>query len=450
MRFRVGAATDVGRMRSLNEDGFLVVDDLIAVADGMGGHRGGEVASELALAAFESAATVRTTDGLAAAVRAANLHVFEASRANPELTGMGTTLCVAAPLDDRHVGVANVGDSRVYLQRSHALVQISEDHSFVESLVRDGRLTRAQADVHPQRNVLTRALGIEPELDVDAWEIAVVDGDRLLLCSDGLFNELPDVEIQRILDDVTDPPGAAAALIDAANAAGGRDNITCVVVAIDEVGTPSDPDLGPTVATPVEATVRRTLPTRDDATALDVSRPTPAAAAPTVSPPPPAAPAAPTAPSPAAATPAAGGSPPAKSPKRFTWRTALFLLALVTVFAVAVAAIDVVYRNQYSVIAEDDEVTILRGPLSPVLWITPTTLAPTGVSVGDLPDEIRRQVEEGRDGFSSEAAARRFVDRFKPTTTTTTTSTTVAPTTTALTTVPETTVAAVPPPATPS
>lgn len=423
MRFTVGAATDVGRMRSLNEDGFVVVDDLVAVADGMGGHRGGEVASELALAAFEAAATVRTSEGLAAAVVAANLHVLEASRANPELMGMGTTLCAAAPLDDRHVGVVNVGDSRVYLQRAHALVQISEDHSFVESLVRDGRLTRAQADVHPQRNVLTRALGIEPELDVDAWEVEVVDGDRLLLCSDGLFNELPDAEIQRILDDVTDPVAAAAALAEAASTAGGRDNITCVVVAIDEVGVPSDPELGATIATPVVASVRRTLPTRDDATALDT--PHLGAAAPAATSAPPAAPAAPAAPAPAAA------APTERRPRRFTWRTALFLLSLVAVFAVAIVSVDVVYRNQYSVVAANGEVRIVQGPVSSVLWITPTTLEPTGVMLDDLSEQVRRQVEEGRDGFSSEQRALEFVRRATTTTTTAPTTTTTTTTTTA-------------------
>lgn len=416
MRFTVGSSTDVGRLRSLNEDGFLVVDDLVAVADGMGGHRGGEVASALALAGFEAAATVRTVDGLAAAVLAANRDVLEASRANPELAGMGTTLCAVTPLDDRHVGVVNVGDSRVYLLRSHELAQISDDHSFVESLVRDGRLTRAQADVHPQRNVLTRALGIEPDLTVDAWRVEVVDGDTLLLCSDGLFNEVPDTEIQRVLDAAADPSVAAAQLTDAANSAGGRDNITCVVVAVSEVGAPSDPAMGATAATPVVASVRKVLPVEDpDATTWD--EPVVAAPAPAASPPP--APPAPT--SAASADPAKPARPPRA--RRFSWRTALFLLAILLVFGIALGSIDVYYRGKYSVGARDGNVVVFQGPSERRLWVRPQIDRTTDIEVVDLPREEQTRVRAGIEGLTR-AGADVQVDRLRRMTTTTTTTTT--------------------------
>ena len=132
MRLEVGSGTDVGQLRSLNEDSLLVANGLFAVADGMGGHRGGEVASARALVAFEQSAATPTLESLMAAVQAANADVLEHARSSPELMGMGTTLCALAPLDDQRVAIVNVGDSRVYLLRGQALFQVSEDHSFVE------------------------------------------------------------------------------------------------------------------------------------------------------------------------------------------------------------------------------------------------------------------------------------------------------------------------------
>ena len=202
-RLRWGAATDAGRVRSANEDSWLVDFPLFAVADGMGGHAAGEVASRVALDTLRTSVTDPSLESLVAAVKVANSRVFEMSRTDNAMRGMGTTLCaVALVMIENHerLAVVNVGDSRVYVLQDGALIQVSEDHSLVESMVRQGTLTPEQAKVHPQRNILTRALGIDGEVGVDSWEVAPFSGDRYLLCSDGLFNEVPDESIARVLD----------------------------------------------------------------------------------------------------------------------------------------------------------------------------------------------------------------------------------------------------------
>ena len=210
-----------------------MTDRLFAVADGMGGHSGGEVASEVAVTALSETELLTSVDELVAAIHRTNDRVVERSRDDPALRGMGTTITVLGavhtPTGPR-LGVANVGDSRAYLRSPDGLAQLTDDHSLVETLVRDGRLTRDEADVHPQRNILTRALGIDEKVLVDAWELAAVVGDRYVICSDGLFNELTVEEMTETLDAHDDPAEAAQELVDAANAAGGRDNITVVVV----------------------------------------------------------------------------------------------------------------------------------------------------------------------------------------------------------------------------
>ncbi len=242
IRFAHGAATDVGRVRGHNEDSLLVAEALFAVADGMGGHRGGEVASADALETLRT--TVLDPDAAAIhdAVLAANRHVFERSVTEPQLAGMGTTLCVVALVHDedseQSIAIANVGDSRVYLLRDGGFRQITLDHSLVETMVRGGQLSPDEAAVHPGRNVLTRALGIEPDLEVDLFSEPVAAGDRYLLCSDGLYNELSDDEIAATLRRVDAPWDAASELVAAAVDAGGRDNVTVVVVdVIDDDGS---------------------------------------------------------------------------------------------------------------------------------------------------------------------------------------------------------------------
>jgi serine/threonine protein phosphatase PrpC len=234
VRVLVGAATDVGRVRERNEDGFLTREPLFAVADGMGGHRGGSVASKLALEVLSQMGGDSMTGdgaalGLAEMVTRANEAVLDAASEQPKLTGMGTTL-TAIVVQPGRLHLAHVGDSRAYLLRDGALRQLTEDHSLVQRMVKEGKLTPEEAEVHPHRSVLTRALGVEPELEVDKETIDVQPGDRLLLCSDGLTTMVSEKEIQTFLAEHDNPQAAAEALVEAANQAGGVDNITAVVL----------------------------------------------------------------------------------------------------------------------------------------------------------------------------------------------------------------------------
>ncbi|MGH9047264.1 MAG: Stp1/IreP family PP2C-type Ser/Thr phosphatase, partial [Acidimicrobiales bacterium] len=232
---RSGVATDVGRARDHNEDRAVAGDNLFGVADGMGGHVGGEVAARLAIDTLQSAYDRNPTiPGLREAFVAANAAIWDQSLQVEELRGMGTTLTAAGLTvgpDGRDViCLANVGDSRAYLMSGRQVRQISIDHSLAEERVRQGQMTEAEAEVHPHRHILTRALGVGPAVDVDLWELHVQSGDRLLLCSDGLTNEVGIEQIGQVLDSVKDPRKAARALVDRANAHGGSDNITVVVV----------------------------------------------------------------------------------------------------------------------------------------------------------------------------------------------------------------------------
>jgi serine/threonine protein phosphatase PrpC len=231
---RSGFATDTGLVRSSNQDRLLATASLFAVADGMGGHAGGEVAARLAVDALEVAfGRAPTGAGLVAAVDAANAVVWQQSLEHTELRGMGTTLTAIALVDEggRDVLVlVNVGDSRSYRLHDGELSQVSADHSLAEEMVRTGELTPEEAAVHPHRHVLTRALGVAEGVAVDLWRVVPVRGDRFLLCSDGLTNELADDEIAAVLAEQPDPQEAADDLVARARAHGGSDNITAVVV----------------------------------------------------------------------------------------------------------------------------------------------------------------------------------------------------------------------------
>jgi protein phosphatase len=242
VRLRAGASSDVGRLRERNEDSFVVKEPLFAVADGLGGHLGGEVASRLAVDTLTSEAGADgpedgVPDRLRAAIHQANSAVAERAANDPQLTGMGTTLTALVAGRDR-VYLAHVGDSRAYLLRDGDLRLLTEDHTLVQRMVKEGRLTPEQAEIHPQRSVLTRALGIEVELEVDQATVEVTASDRLLLCSDGLTAMIGDEDIRKILAGHDDPQSASEALVEAANAAGGQDNITTVVVDVAAAAEP--------------------------------------------------------------------------------------------------------------------------------------------------------------------------------------------------------------------
>lgn len=225
---RFAAATDVGKVRANNEDAYLTAPPLFAVADGMGGHRAGEVASAAAIRTLQNEAG-HDTDSLVAAVEAANRAVHAEATANPDLAGMGTTITAMMTTHDS-AQIVHVGDSRAYLLRNGKLRRLTQDHTVVERLAREGKIPLGDVDRHPQRSVLERALGVGPEVDVDVLLLDVRPGDRLLLCTDGLTSMLEDDEIREILLTESDPEGAAQALVAAALEAGGKDNVTAVVV----------------------------------------------------------------------------------------------------------------------------------------------------------------------------------------------------------------------------
>ena len=244
---RSGSATDVGRVRTTNQDVALEDPDLFAVADGMGGHVGGDVAARVAVdslrAAFQRQPTV---EGLRRAVAEANRAVWSHGQAESGLRGMGTTLTATALVEEpdgrQVIALANVGDSRAYVFSRGQVIQVTADHSVAEEKVRQGQLTEAEAAVHPHRHILTRALGVSSDVDVDLWELHLHDGDRILLCSDGLTDEIGPDQIGEILTSVADPKAAARSLVDAALEHGGSDNVTCVV--IDVAGTePSEAEV---------------------------------------------------------------------------------------------------------------------------------------------------------------------------------------------------------------
>jgi protein phosphatase len=231
----VGAVTDPGRRRRRNEDAYVVEPPLFAVADGMGGAQAGEVASRLAAAAVkESGAEAGGEQRIVSLIQEANRRVYDRSNRDPSASGMGTTMTVAL-VEDGQVSFGHVGDSRAYLIRDGAMEQLTEDHSLVAELMRSGKLSPEEAETHPQRSVITRALGTDPDVDVDTFTIAAQTGDVFLLCSDGLTTMVSN---QSILDLVErhrgDMDKALRALVSAANKGGGEDNITVVAFEISE------------------------------------------------------------------------------------------------------------------------------------------------------------------------------------------------------------------------
>jgi serine/threonine protein phosphatase PrpC len=236
MRIKVGVRSDIGRLRQRNEDAYLVKDSLFVVADGMGGHRGGDVASTLALETIESGAPAEVTlENLVQDIKRANQAVMDRGEADRELRGMGTTI-TAVIAEDAKAHVAHVGDSRAYLLRDGSLQQLTEDHTLVQRMVREGRLSEDEAAHHPQRSVLTRALGVDDDIPVDELSLDVHTGDRLLLCTDGLTSMVDRDRIKKILARERDPQVACDKLIDAANRAGGDDNITVIVLDFEQDG----------------------------------------------------------------------------------------------------------------------------------------------------------------------------------------------------------------------
>ena len=227
-------ASDTGRKRRRNEDSSVVAPPLFAVADGMGGAQAGEVASKLAAAALEETdpATLSGSERLVSLIQEANRRVYERSSSDPSTSGMGTTMTVAL-VEPGGVTIGHVGDSRAYLVRDGKLAQLTEDHSLVNELLKSGKLSPQEAELHPQRSVITRAVGTDPDVDVDAFVVDANEGDIFLLCSDGLTDMVGDEDIldtvERHRDDLD---RVTKALVSAANRGGGEDNITVIAFAI--------------------------------------------------------------------------------------------------------------------------------------------------------------------------------------------------------------------------
>jgi serine/threonine protein phosphatase PrpC len=231
------AKSDTGRQRRDNEDSAFARAPVFVVADGMGGAQAGEVASRIAVEAFQQGLpdSGSPEERLASRAREANRRIHELSQTERERHGMGTTL-TAVYLDDATVSIAHVGDSRAYLFRDGVLQRLTKDHTLVGALVDEGKLTEEQAAEHPQRSIITRALGPEPTVEVDTWTYPVRAGDVLLLCSDGLTSMISDDQVTAVMGSTDDLSLAAQRLIAEANAAGGRDNITVVLVRVEDAG----------------------------------------------------------------------------------------------------------------------------------------------------------------------------------------------------------------------
>jgi protein phosphatase len=410
---RAGGETDTGRVRDHNEDRFLITDRLFAVADGVGGHRAGEVASKTAVEILERSFTDRTADGLVEAVKEANRTVWNLAESNRDQRGMGTTLTAVGLVEDdgeERLAVVNVGDSRAYLLQQGELEQLTDDHSLVAQLVREGQLTPEEAIVHPQRSIITRALGLDPEVDVDIWELTPFRGDRILLCSDGLTNEVSDEGIASTLRGVADPQDAADQLVEEANARGGNDNITVVVIDVvddDDRAEEASAALADEPAAPPSERIE-TRPS-DDGSAARAGR----------------APSAPAARAPAPAT-----RPEARL-RRLTWRVVMFLVAVVVVIALSLVAVGWYARHTYFVGFSGDNVAIFKGRPGGLLWFDPTLERRTSVSRKDVPASQLADVRAGHEEPTF-ADAQRYVNLIKQqaearTTTTTTTTPTPPP-----------------------
>jgi protein phosphatase len=442
-----GGATHVGRVRSDNQDQFLIRGDvsLWAVADGMGGHSGGEVASQIACETLGRTFAEHTVDGLIEAVEHANAAVFQAGADDPELTGMGTTIVALAVVeheDEEVLAIANVGDSRCYRYADGALDQVTTDHSLVADLVREGSLSPEEAAVHPQRNIVTRVLGVYDSVPVDVFAVDPHQGDRYVLCSDGLFNEVPEPGIASILRALPHPEDAANELVRLAVEGGGRDNVTVVVVdvlddtgraeaasaALGASGDPSTANSSP-VRSPAYSDEASSLRSRRDTRrgtdtaelerVIDLADP--------------------------AADPddvrerdrASGRrQAPRSRGRRLTWRVALFTLLLLALVGGMIATIQWYGTSAYFVAFEDSQVAIFKGRPGGLLWIQPELVDVTDLERQRVPAARRDDIDKGIEQ-SSLADARRYVENVTeqadeldpPTTTTAPTTTTVPPVT---------------------
>ncbi|MEK6278496.1 MAG: Stp1/IreP family PP2C-type Ser/Thr phosphatase, partial [Actinomycetota bacterium] len=249
------ARSDTGRQRNANEDAYYARPPVFVVADGMGGAQAGEVASQMATEAFDRDLGSGEPEALLREItQGANRRIHEHAHQDSSRAGMGTTLTAAiVNAEDDSVAIGHVGDSRAYLLRGSKLERLTQDHSLVEELRRKGQLTDEQAEEHPQRSIITRALGPEEQVEVDVRTVQTRTGDVFLICSDGLTTMVGEERIARILSGATSLDAAVRALVDEANRAGGRDNITAVAFQLEDVSAPAEEAEHPTLVGPTAA-----------------------------------------------------------------------------------------------------------------------------------------------------------------------------------------------------
>ena len=390
---RAGSATDTGRVRSINQDAVLTTPTLFVVADGMGGHAAGEVASSTAIDALRAAAErIGTIEGFTTAVRSANEAIFRASLQDPTLAGMGTTVVaaclLAGPTGDQLV-VLNVGDSRAYRFREGAVRQVTDDHSLAAEMVRGGEITLEEAVTHPQRHVITRALGIEGEVTPDTFPIAIREGDRVLLCSDGLTNEVDDEEIARVLATVADPQDAADELVSRANAHGGADNISVVVIDVVIADEGVEVEGERTEAHRIVATTTAASE-RLGPSASNVSRPAPA-------------------PAPVPADESWLARRRRLGVRRaLTFRVVFFMLLVVGVLVGAWAFLRWYATSSYYVTTQHDAIVIYQGRPGGVLWFQPQLVTVSSTPIDQILPS-RRATLKGSVVEPSLDAAKRYV-----------------------------------------
>jgi protein phosphatase len=350
--WRHAEATDTGLVRQSNQDAVYVDESLAIVADGMGGHAAGEVASEMTIELLRDAfAQDQTVEGLYNAINAANITVLNDARENPNHFGMGTTVIVLGLTVDaegvRSPTLCHVGDSRAYQLRDGALRQLTEDHSVAEEWVRMGRLTPEEAAVHPRRHQLTRGVGVEETIAVDVMSLHALAGDRLLLCSDGLSNELDSDTLARLSSEPFTLEESVVQLVEAAKVAGGRDNITAVLLEFDEVTATS---------TPIQRTISSVTPPVARTTAQSTTK--------------------------------------GRRRRRLTWRTPAALLFFAGIVA---GAYFIVHWYAYSTYYLGDNggyIEVYQGQPGGVLWFKPLAINVTPVKISTLSPIVRTEVAQ--------------------------------------------------------
>jgi serine/threonine protein phosphatase PrpC len=405
MKITHGATTHSGQVRKENEDALLVEGRLYVVADGMGGHNAGEVASAMAIKSLQAAAGgIIDEASLNVALDKANEAIYEESMTNHVHHGMGTTIAALVMTDDSVV-VGNIGDARIYRWHEGNLSRITKDHSYVQELVDEGIISLEEARVHPRRNIVTRALGIDGDVEASTSTLPITVGARYILCSDGLVDEVTDAEIAAILTRHSDSQAAADALVSAANAAGGRDNVTVIVVDVaDGDAAMTETGAGEDGLSEASSESHRSAQRSSEEPPAPVVAETPP-------------------PSPTAAK------------RKFGVGVLLFWTGLVGIVLAVLVVFAAYGRTGYFVGYDGQDVVVYKGRPGGVLWFDPTVEAKTTLTEEDLTDELAEEIA-GNPTFSNAASAQKYVNSVRdevqpiPTTTLPEITTTTVPETT--------------------